>query len=175
MADLLIYAKPSRSTFLTVLCILTMIGSSYAIISNVMMYTRAEEISRIGKQKIDRSRAANLSSGNKQQRSNRIIEDSLAMLDESKMRTQAIGLILANLLTLAGGIVMFLMRPWGFWLYLAGSVVHIGIPLYLFGFNTIPGIIAGVAQSMISVAFIVMYAFQLKDMRPKEILDDEML
>lgn len=174
MSDLLVYAKPVRSTFLTILCILTMVGSSYSIISNVFLYVSADKISRIGKQNIDRSRAANMQSNSKQ-RSNRIIEDSLAMLDESKMRYQAIGLILANLLTLAGGIVMFTMRQWGFWLYLAGSILHIGMPLYLFGFNTIPGIIAGVAQSMISAAFIIMYAFQLKDMRPKEILDDGLL
>lgn len=171
MTDILVYAKPPRSTFLTVICLLTIVGSSYSIISNAALYVRAESISRIVKQNIDRSRAASIEANSKQRHNNRVIEESLAMADESKLRIQAIVLILANLLTLSGGIVMFTLRAWGFWLYLSGTVIHIGTPMFLFGFNTIPGIIAGVAQSLVSVAFVIMYAFQLKDMRPKEILD----
>lgn len=175
MADILVYTRPARSTFLTVLCILTFIGSSYYVFSNILLYIKADAVAAVGKRSIDRSRAANMTSGSKQLRNNRVMEEALSMLNEAKLRQQAIGLIVANLLSLAGAIVLFLMRPWGFWLYLVGSILHVGVPLYLFGFNTIPGIISAVAQSVFSAAFILMYAFQLKDMRPKEILEDGLL
>lgn len=175
MADLIVFAKPPRSTTLIVLCVITFLASTYYIVRNIALYNNAAEVARVGKQQIDRSRAANIQSSGKQQRYNRVMEDALMMLDETKLKQQAIGLLAGNILTLIAAVVMFLQKPWGFAVYIAGSLLHIGTPLYLFGFNTIPGIISAVAQSVFSVAFVVLYAFQLKDMRPREIVDDLML
>lgn len=175
MADLVVFAKPPRSTALIILCVITVLVSSYYIFSNIRLYNNAAEVARVGKQQIDRSRAANIGASGKQDRYNKVMEDALMMLDETKLRQQAVGLLAGNLLTLVAAIIMFTQRPWGFGLYVAGSLLHIGTPLCLFGVNTIPGIISAVAQSIFSVAFVIMYAFQLKDMRPREIVDDLML
>jgi len=90
------------------------------------------------------------------------------MLDEKKIRQQAIALGVASLLTLTGAIFMFFMKQFGFWFYLAGSIISVAAPLYLFGWNTIPGIIAVVVPGIVGTAFVVMYAFNLKDMKPQE-------
>jgi hypothetical protein len=129
-----------------------------------MAYVSAAEVSKMGKENIDKSRANNTSG--KKVRNNKIMEAALDMLDEKKIKQQAIALGIASLLTLAGGILMFLMKPVGFWFYLTGSIVDVAAPLYLFGWNTIPGIIAVVVPGMIGTAFVVMYAFNLKDMKP---------
>jgi hypothetical protein len=169
MNDLITIVKPKRSTFLTVLCVLTFIGSGFGIVKQTLAYKDAAEVSKMGKASIDKNRATGASAKNA--RANKFIEAALDMLDEKKIKQQAIGLFIASLLTLSGAVLMFLMKPFGFWFYLAGSIINVAVPLYLFGWNTIPGIIAVVVPGIIGTAFVVMYAFNLKDMRPQEMED----
>ncbi len=96
------------------------------------------------------------------------MEAALEMLDEKKIKQQAVALGIASLLTLSGALLMFLMKPVGFWFYLLGSILNVAAPLYLFGWNTIPGIIAVVVPGVVGTAFVIMYAFNIKDMKPQE-------
>lgn len=102
----------------------------------------------------------------------KMIKDSKEMLKKENVIKLNIGNIVANLLTLAGAILMFKMNKRGFWLYLAGIIIWIGTPLALFGVNSVPGIISAVGQGIVGVLFVVMYAFNLKEMNPVPVETD---
>lgn len=158
-----VYQKPKRSAFLTILCFLTFIGSTHSIVKNVLAYRKATSFSEYANKEIEKSRTA---TGVKTEDAyaNKMFEDTKALMAESTTKRLSIFMVIGNFLTLSGGILMFSLNRKGFYAYILGTLVIVVTPLWLYGGNSIPGLISAVAQSVIGVVFIAMYSFNLKDM-----------
>ncbi len=169
--DQTLYRKPVRTTFITVLCVLTFIGSGYSLVSSIITMQLAGKFEQLNEQTVNKEiKSSGTEKGN--EFAEKMIKDSKEMLKKENVIKLNIGNIVANLLTLAGAILMFKMNKRGFWLYLAGIIIWIGTPLALFGVNSVPGIISAVGQGIVGVLFVVMYAFNLKEMNPVPVETD---
>lgn len=165
------FRKPVRTTFITVLCVLTFVGSGYSLVSSIITMQLAGKFEQLNEQTVNKEiKSSGTEKGN--EFAEKMINDSKEMLKKENVIKLNIGNIVANLLTLAGAILMFRMNKRGFWLYLAGIIIWIGTPLALFGVNSVPGIISAVGQGIVGVLFVVMYAFNLKEMNPVPVETD---
>lgn len=169
--DNIMFRKPVRTTFITVLCVLTFVGSGYSLVSSIITMQLAGKFEQLNEQAVNKEiKSSGTEKGN--EFAEKMINDSKEMLKKENVIKLNIGNIVANLLTLAGAILMFRMNKRGFWLYLAGIIIWIGTPLALFGVNSVPGIISAVGQGIVGVLFVVMYAFNLKEMNPVPVETD---
>lgn len=169
--DQTLYRKPVRTTFITVLCILTFIGSGYSIVTSLLTIRYAGKFEQLNQQTIQKDVK---SKGNEKDGAfaQKMMNDSMEMLKKENIYKLNGATIFSNLLTLAGALLMFRMNKRGFWLYLVGTILWIALPIMIFGANSVTGIITTVAQGVIGVLFVVMYAFNLKDMNPVPVETD---
>jgi hypothetical protein len=169
-----------RPTFLTVLCILTFIGSGWAILSAIWSYTTAEQIVKvINVQRLDRSNDSlqiKDSTRLKHEKNSNgfMIGEKLRIATEKMMTVEnihkkSIGDLIAGLFTLAGAILMWFRRRTGFYLYIAGVLIGIALPFYLYGNDLLT---VGMASfgAFFGLLFIVLYALNLKWMNRREAL-----
>ncbi|MGR3809365.1 hypothetical protein [Jiulongibacter sp. NS-SX5] len=156
----------TRPTFLTVLCILTFIGSGYGIFNAITSYTNAEV-------------AVGLT-GDVMEEAMDQIEDEADTEQEAKMATKIMGAVtdgltveniqnmsIANgisaLLCLLGAILMWSLDKKGFWLYVIGTAVGVIAPLMIY--KGLLGAMAGGGMAFIGILFVVLYALNLKHLR----------
>ena len=169
--------KPQRSTLLTVLCILSFIGGALGIVTGAINFASASKVESM-KIEMDKQRAEMKedfrkdSTGTKsaqdkkvEQLAGRFIDDAAQMMNKETIQKQAYIKIGASILTLLGAILMFQLKSVGFYTYLAGVIIEIAAPLLLFGATLITGFSA-ITSGFISLIFVVLYAFCLKEMRP---------
>jgi len=156
---------PVRPTFITVLCILTFLGSGLGLISSGIKYgtatTQAAQMS-LTKEKIDSdlNRKDNNSGG---ARFARKMAGNLSISAES-IRKSALADILAGILCLAGALMMWKLRKTGFYLYVAGTLIGVISPFIILGAANFIAIISSVATGFIGIAFVIMYGVNLKYM-----------
>ena len=102
-----------RSTFLTVLCILTFVGSSWLIITNVWSYSTASKSAKMFSEVMRREGASTRQSDTviqKKKKDNHSMFGEKMMVSVSKIMTEqnirknAIGAIISGLFTLVGAI-----------------------------------------------------------------------
>ena len=162
-----------RPTLLTVLCILTFIGSSWTIASNIWSYSMAHQtVKMFSESGISRQDDSTLQNDgvDAKTRQNRGPLGQKMMLSVSKMMTvvnirkSAIGMIISGLFTLAGGILMWRLRRTGFYLYILGIVIGIVVPFYLYGNNLLAVGISSFSN-FFGLVFIALYALNIKSMR----------
>jgi ABC-type multidrug transport system fused ATPase/permease subunit len=163
-----------RPTLLTVLCILTFIGSGWAIISSGWAYSTANKTARL----ISNNRAANLtdstfqedSASESRMRNRKLPFGQKMMLTFSKkmtadnIRKSAVGAIISAIFTLLGAILMFNQKRYGFYLYIVGILIGVGVPFYLYGNNLMSVGISSIS-SFFGLLFIALYALNIKSMR----------
>ncbi len=207
-----------RPAFLTVLCILTFVGSGWALFSSVTSYNSAEKTaavfnsSQISKEtgKVVETDTFNIENGADYVDSVKIQPDSIEPLIDStykksiisgdstsviidtitteeefkmgnffsekmkknimdmisvdKIKHSAMGSIIAALFTLTGAISMWLLRRLGFYLYIIGIIIGIGVPFYIYGNNILAIGLSGFG-SFFGLVFIALYALNLKSMK----------
>jgi hypothetical protein len=156
-----------RPTFLTVLCILTFIGSGWGIINSMNGYMSADSAAAIGTQALDSARNEIVKQGENTpgaQVAEKVISGASQMLDPVKMKKNAMYGVLANILTLAGGFLMFQLRKPGYWLYLLGTAISVITPLMIFGATNLLSIGMTAVLGFVGVVFAAMYATNLKHM-----------
>lgn len=165
-----------RPSFLTWLCILTFIGSGWAILSCIWSYTTAHK-------------TATMFSENISGRDSVFRKDSLSMkdtvrfemhekhnpfegkmkasfskiLNENNIRKVAIGGFIAALLTLSGALMMWWLYRKGFYLYILGVIFGILVPFYVYG-NDFLAIGISSFANFFGLVFIALYALNLKSM-----------
>jgi ABC-type antimicrobial peptide transport system permease subunit len=163
--------KPQRSQFLTILCILTFIGSGYGIISGITSLS-------IGPKMMSGVKAEQKRAMEEAKHKNQDIEDTTEsrlarkmmgsaqeFMDPEKMKQSGMATIAANLLTFAGAFFMFRQSRKGFYLYVAGSIAGTAAPLIIFKGNML-ATFSALFPGFVGIVFIVMYAFCLKEMEP---------
>lgn len=150
---------PLRSQFLTLLCILTFIGSALSLLDASVSLIQTDAVSQTSR--VERKTSAE--ERNKPPTAyfeDRSSGDENAPADPDRIRLLSIAQFPYALLTLAGAIFMFRQRRVGFWFYVAGVVAGLALPIALVGFNAL-NTSFGVFFSMI---FAVLYWFNLRDM-----------
>lgn len=167
-----------RPTFLTVLCILTFIGSGWSILSGIYSYTTAKKTTLIIENRFGErdSMIVEDSSGikdsvhlNGRERPASQFEERMKasfskMLTVENIRKSAIGGSIAAIFTLLGAILMWRLKRTGFYLYILGVIIGGVIPIYLYGNNFL-----AIGMSSFGVffglVFIALYALNLKSMK----------
>ncbi len=164
----------TRSTLLTVLCILTFIGSGWAVISSVWAYSSASKTAQM----ISSARKENINDSNfrqdsviemktKRRKSEfgfKMMSTVSKMMTADNIRKSAIGAIISAFFTLLGAIFMWNLKRIGFYLYILGTLVGISVPFYLYG-NNLMAVGLSSFSSFFGLLFIALYALNLKSMK----------
>lgn len=155
--------RPERPTFITVLCILTFIGSGWASMSNMVsaftfnIGNTQMQIEQISDAAENLDENTTFMSG--------FLNSSIEMLKTTAEHGKEIAIIslILSLFSLVGAILMFNLRKLGFYIYTAAQLLTlIVVPCYS-GFS--PLIVVGIISSAIpSIIFIILYAVNLKHM-----------
>jgi len=140
--------------FLKVLCILSFIGVGLSIIMSIVGYIGLAALSTMSN---------SLSSGFSD-----VPEVNTAMSSmDALVKNGAlyyILLIVAALICLVGVIMMWKLKKTGFYIYVIGEIAPVILPFVLFGGFGVLGTMALVMGLIFPIAFIIMYALNLKHM-----------
>lgn len=160
--------KPARPTFLTVLCILTFIGSGWGIVSGFTSYMSANVTSELTRASMQDAQDQ-ISSAGDSNAGTRMAEKMLSgvgdALKPENIKKSAIFSIIAAVFTLLGGILMFQLKKVGFWVYVLGTAISIAGPLIVFGAGNFISMAATAGAAFIGVIFVVLYGLNLKHLR----------
>ena len=145
-----------RPVFLTVLCILTWIGSGIGLLSGMVSFITGPAD--------DYSELANTPDPSG-------MLDGIAPYEDFVMWSNVsngIGILVAAL-CIVGAILMFKLNKIGFFLYLAGCIISVAVTAMAMNVLMPPmlawvGVLTVVLGALISAAFIIMYAVNLKHM-----------
>jgi len=163
----------TRPTLLTVLCILTFIGSGWSIISNIWAYSKAKETAQAFSKNIIHSQdsltnkdsvSLNQNRKNKNVFGEKMMRSVSKLMTVDNIRKAAIGTLIASLFTLTGALMMWWLNRKGFYLYILGVIIGLLIPFYLYGGNLVAVGISS-ATGFFGLVFIAMYALNLKSMK----------
>lgn len=152
-----------RPTFLTVLCILTFIGSAYSIFQAYSNYSGAGMVASTVPTVLDELRDQIEAEANTEKESemiNKILDGIEVNFTEEKVKN--IGMVsgISSILTLVGAILMWGLQKKGYWIYLIGLAAGvIGGAMVYEGIWS--GIYAG-GSAFIAIIFGVLYGLNLK-------------
>lgn len=162
-----------RPTLLTVLCILTFIGSGWTIISSVYSYSTASESVRMfaasgvkspNDSTIQKDSVVRVGHRNRSPFGEKMMFSLSKIMTEENIHKSAIGAIIAGLFTLIGALLMWWLRRNGFYLYILGVVVGLVVPFYLYG-NNLMAVGVSSFSSFFGLIFIALYALNIKNLR----------
>jgi hypothetical protein len=151
--------KSKRPAFLIVLCILTFVGSSYSIYKAVNSYLLADINARLVSEAVEK--ASDNMGDQPGQGFLKSILSSVSSMSPDMLRKSAIISLVAALLTLAGGILMWGLRRYGFYIYIAGWLIAIIGTAILLG-GTPLGIIGTGTNVAGALLFIILYGVNVK-------------
>ena len=162
-----------RPSFLTWLCILTFIGSGWAIISCIWSYTTAAKTSMMFSQSVEMKKDSVLQKDTVAINNHATFEGNIKasfskILKEDNIRKTAVGGFIAALLTLTGALFMWRLKKQGFYIYILGVVFGILVPFYIFG-NDLLAVGATSFANFFGLLFIALYALNLKSMNHKQV------
>ena len=162
--------RSQRPSFLTWLCILTFIGSGWAIVNSIFSYSMAGKSVQMfnavdvktDSVKLDSSALDNADNDAFFSRKTRKSLEKL--LSKENIEKQALGRLLAAIFTLGGALLMWKLRRSGFYFYVLGVLITIAIPFYLFGTDLI-AVGASLFSGFFGLVFIALYALNLSAMK----------
>lgn len=180
----------NRPTLLKVLCILTFIGSSWLILTNIWAYATAPKTARmisaiknkaennstknvdsLNTGNIDTLKTKNTGSSKKNVEHTKgfffrekMMSSVSKMMTEENIRKNALGAMLSAIITLTGAILMWNLKRSGFYLYIFGTLVTFSVPFYLYGINVMS---IGIAffSGFFGLIFIALYALNIRSLR----------
>jgi hypothetical protein len=167
-----------RTTFITVLCILTFVGSGFLLCTNIYGYFTAKQSAQqmqlmqkmtqndsiFAPQKGKSAPKDSVAEKQSQAFAKKIFSSVASSFTEDNLKKNALGAIVAAILCISGAILMFRINKKGYFLYLAGTLLGIAIPLMLYGSNFM-GILGSVVSGFFGLVFCILYGVNLKDMK----------
>jgi ABC-type multidrug transport system fused ATPase/permease subunit len=167
-----------RTTFITVLCILTFVGSGFSLFTNIYGYFTAKQSAEQMQlvQKMAQSDTAfahkkgksaskdSLDEKQSKEFTKKIFSSVATAFTEDNLKKNALGAIAAAILCLGGAVLMFMINKKGYFIYVAGTLLGIAIPLMLYGSNFV-GILGSVVSGFFGLVFCILYGVNLKDMK----------
>lgn len=149
-----------RSTFLTVLCILTFIGSGWGLISSIRSYATADTASAAATEAIQNAKDQ-MDNQNTPAFAKNLLNSVSDAITPENIKKSAIFEFISNLFTLLGALLMFNQKKIGFYLYIGGIIILIA---HQFMMGSFIGAIGAVTVGIFGIAFIIMYGLNLKCM-----------
>ena len=155
-----------RPVFLTVLCILTFIGSGWGILSNLFSiftadmlndnYIQMEQYSTLMGEVEDKGLPSFWAN---------FLTSSMEMAQVAMVYAREIATmqLVLSIVSLVGAILMFRLRRVGFYLYAAAQILMLFVFPYFAGFSSVV-IVSLFGSALFTVFFIAMYAVNLKHM-----------
>ena len=162
-----------RPTLLTVLCILTFIGSGWTIVSSVWSYSTASQtvkmfssagVIRLNDSTLQKDSVMRGRHKNRSPFGEKMMLSVSKIMTEENIRKSAIGAIISGLFTLSGALLMWRLRRKGFYLYIGGILVGLVVPFYLYG-NNLLAIGMSSFSGFFGLVFIALYALNIKSLR----------
>lgn len=154
-----------RPTFLTVLCVLTFIGSGFALLSGIYNYAMAPMAAEMTEEALQKAEDQ-LAYQEMNEGTATMLEEtfsaSLEMVEHAS--TLALISILGALLSLTGAFLMFRLKRNGYYLYTLAQLLLILAPMALVGFNFVTGASA-IITGIFALLFIVLYGVNLKHLK----------
>lgn len=152
-----------RPTFLTVLCILTFIGSGWSIYSGITNYYTADVSYGIVNEQFEKVQEQ-LDNQEGAESVGELFQSIGASMSPEKIKDNGIATAITSIITLIGAILMWGLRKTGFYVYVVGAVAAIIAPMVIFG-GGFAGAIASGGAAFMGILFIVLYALNLKHLR----------
>jgi hypothetical protein len=156
-----------RTDFLTILCVLSLIGSTLLVVTGINQYREADLTSALIRQQMDKGNVkVNLDEGegDDAERARKVMKEASNMVSPEKIKKYALGTMVTNLLTLFGAFMMFRLKKIGFWIYLLGTLAFAGVPFWVYGLNNPLAYGMGMLFAGVGVVFVLLYARNLKYM-----------
>lgn len=163
------YERPAaRPTFITVLCILTFIGSGWGLIGGGIQYFSAEKQAQqmvIAKQKAsaDIQKSGKEDAGTKM--AEKMVNSMTGAFTEENLKKAGLAAMLAAVFCIAGAVYMWMLRKNGFYLYIVGTLIGIIAPFIIYGSNNLMSIMSSVFVGFIGIIFVILYGVNLKYMK----------
>ena len=155
--------KPVRPTFLTVLCILTFIGSGWGLINNLfqlVMFTPERFVAQI-------QQITNMAGAEAQPSwFSSIMSSSLEVLQTTIMHGKAIYSLaaLCAVISLIGAFMMYKLKRNGFYLYAIAQIGQLFIlPIYS-GWNSVV-LISMAMSGFLALVFIILYSLNYSKLK----------
>lgn len=159
-------AKPQRPVMLTVLCILTFIGSGWGILQGITGYFSAETTAEMAQVAMQDARDKIEEEGEAGSKlADKILSGTSAMLQPENLKKSALFSTIASVFTLLGGILMFGLKKTGFYSYVLGTVLGVAGPFVAFGGASLLTILSSSAVAFIGVLFVILYGLNFKYLR----------
>lgn len=154
-----------RPTFLTVLCILSLLGGLWGTWEGIKnAFTNAPQ------EAVEEARTAIEEAMTQVQGSGadfavKMMEDGLAMAEQAAANAVPLGYIglITSVLGLVGVWLMWNLKKNGFYLYTVASLAGLFLPFMYLGFSSM-GLLSLGLGGLLTVLFIVLYAINLKHM-----------
>lgn len=151
-----------RPTFLTVLCILTFIGSGWGVYKGISGYFTADMTASIMAD--TRSKIDDQMEGKEQPAfMKNFMGNMFSSMSADNIRKSSIISLISCLFTLGGAIMMWTLRKTGYYLYIAGILLSVLGPLVVFK-GGMMGIMAGGFTALIGILFVILYGANVKYM-----------
>lgn len=157
-------AKPQRPTFLTVLCILTFIGSGWGIVTGISSYFTANAAAGVAQAAMEdaREKIENETSNAGSQMAEKMLAGVSDMYTPERIKKNALFSIAASVFTLLGAILMFGLKKTGYWTYILGTLIGIIAPFVVFGGGNLITIISSSAIAFVGIIFVILYGLNFK-------------
>ena len=158
-----------RPGFLTVLCILTFIYSSYNTVSSTLKYFTADKTA--AEVTVRREKAMNdikAKAGKADDPGARFAEklmNNLAFFTPDNIRRMSLGSIASSVFCLLGAFFMWKLKRNGYYLYLVGTLAGIVIPFILFGPTNLLALGMSIFIGFFGLVFLILYGVNLKHMK----------
>lgn len=155
----------TRSAFLSVLCVLTFIGSGFTLFNHSTRLMKPGKDEAVKEQQLEQAMEQfeqltenDEVSAEVQEFAEKIFEN-IASVKPSMERNMSWMMLLSALLTLSGAIGMWSLRQWGFWLYVLGSAIFTFTPtsIYPDPLGSITTVIFGMVASLFTILYAVNY------------------
>ncbi|PWT99534.1 MAG: hypothetical protein C5B52_10435 [Bacteroidetes bacterium] len=155
---------PQRPVLLTILCILTFLGSSWGIIGGFTNYITADTASQIAQKAIDDARErADVSSNSEGARITDKVTNALEeTLKPENIRVNAIFKVISCILNIIGAFLMIKLMRAGFWVYVLGTLVGVVGVFTAYGVHSIVGLFLSSGATFVGILFVVLYSLNLK-------------
>jgi hypothetical protein len=169
------FLPPVRSQFLTILCILSFIGSAYGLFRAVTIITERDKVVKVVTQSNPQAEAEHRKRLKERKDKGakfemKMMESMKAYTDKNKLLQKGIADLIANLLTLGGAILMWRMNRTGYFIYVAGILAWILGPVIIFGTGSFIAVMESGLGFFAGLLFCILYAMNLKDMRKEKVI-----
>lgn len=154
-----------RSDTLTVLCILSFIGSALLFMYSMNGYREANLTYDLVVQRMNQSQdsVARVQGNEKGVKAMKKVTGKVEeLLEPAKMKNFSLLGMIFNALTFIGALLMFGHRKLGFWAYLAGTLGLVLGPVLVYGTGNF--LVYGIAflYALVGLVFVLLYSRQLK-------------